>query len=467
MQANLGPLVDGARVVIIGGGPGGAACGIALTHMAAAMNRTVQVFLYEGKSFAAESHYNQCVGVLSPPIDRILEDALEIAFPKHLIQRTITGYILHGEKEQILLDGADAPSYAVRRVQFDAYLLDQAQACGVEVIQSRVTDLEFHADRVLVYTESAPREADVVVAAFGLDFGSAHVLSVVTSYRQPRFLDSIVTKVHPPKDFRFGEHIHAYLPPWSQVEFGAITPKGNHLTINVAGAGVDVNWMEHFMDWEPVRSVLPSTEPHHPTNPRDFRFFKGRFPVSIAKGFFGDRYVVVGDAAGLVRAFKGKGVNSACLSGLWAAETMLTHGISHAAFAEDYARACADTIADLPYGRAVRRMAILGAAWHLMDPLIAVARDEPTLRSALFDSVSGHRPYRAITRDLCRPAVAGRLAIGLSRNWLRALRPAGPKESLESAPSAVQDLHDSEPGTPCQGSRGTRKKKKTTEPADR
>lgn len=447
MQEKLGPLEEGARVIIIGGGPGGASCGIALKRLAATLNRSIRVFLYEGKSFATESQYNQCTGVLSPPIERILEDELGIAFPRHLVQRYITGYVLHGEREQISLLGEDAPSCAVRRVQFDAYLLEQARAHGVEVIQSRVTDLEFHADRVVVYSESAPQEAHVVVAAFGLDHGSAYSLTSVTPYRQPRFLDSIVTKVHPPQGYSFGERIHAFLPPWPQVEFGAITPKGNHLTINVAGARVNVNWMDRFLEWEPVRAMLVSADRQRPRNPKDLRFFKGRFPVSIAKGFFGDRYVVVGDAAGLVRAFKGKGVNSACLSGLWAAETMLTRGISRTAFAEGYARACAETIADLPYGRAVRRFTIVSAAWHLIDPLIITARNEPTLRAALFDAVSGHRSYRSIVHDLIRPATAVRLAARLSVNWMRTFRNALPKESLQLTSSEGAGLETSNPDT--------------------
>jgi flavin-dependent dehydrogenase len=453
IQGSLGPLTEGACVVIIGGGPGGASCGIALKRLAAAMNRSIRVVLYEGKHFAAESHYNQCVGVLSPPIDRILEEELGVAFPKHLVQRSITAYVLHGEREQILLEDEEAPSYAVRRVQFDAYLLDQARACGVEVIQSRVTDLEFHADRVVVYSESVPQVADVVVAAFGLDHGSAHALAGSTSYRQPRFLDSIVTKIHPPEEFMhgFGEHIHAYLPPWPQVEFGAITPKGNHLTINVAGARVDANWMDRFLAWEPVRSVLPAVDQYRSTNPKDLHYFKGRFPVSIASGFYGDRYVVVGDAAGLVRAFKGKGVNSACLSGLWAAESMLSHGISRAAFAGGYAQACAETVTDLPYGRAVRLLAIVGANQHLLDPLIDVARCEPVLRTALFHAVSGHCSYRTIAGELLRPAVAVQLAAKLCLSWKQSFGNTISRSSLEPASTTDRGLQASEPGRPDAG----------------
>jgi flavin-dependent dehydrogenase len=61
---------------------------------------------------------------------------------------------------------------------------------------------------------------------------------------------------------------------------------------------------------------------------------------------------MVGDAAGLVRAFKGKGVTSAIQTGVRAAETILHHGISAAAF-QSYRAANRDILADLPYGRAM------------------------------------------------------------------------------------------------------------------
>ena len=36
-------------------------------------------------------------------------------------------------------------------------------------------------------------------------------------------------------------------------------------------------------------------------------YHRGCFPVKPAKHLFGDRYVTIGDAAGLIRPFKGKG----------------------------------------------------------------------------------------------------------------------------------------------------------------
>ena len=69
-DSKLGPLRDGGHVVIIGGGPGGAACATAVCRLAQSLGREIRVTVYEGKTFAGERHYNQCVGVLSPPLRR-------------------------------------------------------------------------------------------------------------------------------------------------------------------------------------------------------------------------------------------------------------------------------------------------------------------------------------------------------------------------------------------------------------
>ncbi len=418
-RRGMGPLLDGATVAIVGGGPGGAACAIALSRWARRWGRALKIVIYEGKTFTGEMHYNQCVGVLSPPIVQILEKGLGIPFPWSLVQRRIVGYVLHGESQSLeLVEEGEEPSYALRRVEFDAFLLEQARLAGAEVQHSRVTDLEFHADRAIVYSESDCLEADVVVGAFGLDQGTASLFMRATPYRPPRFLDSIVTKAHPPPGYLpSGDAvIHAFLPAVPQIEFGAITPKANHLTINIAGARVDANWMDYFLGYKPARAVLAPLERGHQDNPKDWRYFKGRFPISLARNFYGDRYVLIGDAAGLVRAFKGKGVNSAILTGQWAAQTMAEVGISHQAFTMGYAQACHEIIADLPYGRAFRQLAALGRRLNLIDPLLMVAAQDPALRRALFDAVSGHSTYRAIAQAIDWPRLLVRL---LARGSLR------------------------------------------------
>jgi flavin-dependent dehydrogenase len=392
-------LPDGARVAIIGGGPGGAATAIALVQKAQALSRQVRVTIVEGKQFAGEQHYNQCAGVLSPPIIELLEHTLEVPFPHHLSRTAVTGYVLHTPRREIILDGGAEPSVTLRRIQFDAYMLEVARARGVEVIPARATGLEFHADRVVIYTESVPLEADVVVGAFGLDEGTAALFQRAVGYRSPVALDSVVVKYHPGDVgiAEFGQRIHAFLPITPRIEFGAITPKGNHLTINIAGNAVDADLMDDFLAFPEVQRALPCFENAGRFDANDLQYFKGHFPRGLARNFAGDRFVMVGDAAGLVRAFKGKGVTTAIQTGTRAAQVILQDGISARAF-QSYRAANRDIIDDLPYGQAMRHLTIFASRLGLMDVILRAAETDSRLRHALFDAVSAHRPYRDVIR---------------------------------------------------------------------
>jgi flavin-dependent dehydrogenase len=397
---------DVFHVIILGGGPAGTSCGLALIQLAARQNKSIKVSLVESKRFIGEQHYNQCVGVLSPPLFELMERELRLPFPDHLQNALITGYTLHGFRQGISIDDEESPSIAVRRVQYDGFMLEAASERGVEVLSARATDLEFHADSVIVYTDSAPLEGDVVVGAFGLDEGSASIFSRHTKYRPPKALNSVVTKYHPgPKTMNlFGSHIHAFLPKHPHVEFGGITPKGNHLTINIAGRFVDAPLMDKFLEHSNVRRVLPNLELARRSNPKDLRYFRGRFPYSLAHQYFGDRYVMIGDSAGLVRSFKGKGVTTALQTGIRAAKTIMSAGVSKAAFSDHYKKANQDIIGDISYGRAMRLIVIAMSRTGVLDAVLRAARKEPRLKRALFGAVAGHVPYRKVWADSLAPA---------------------------------------------------------------
>ena len=220
-----GPLKDGGQVVILGGGPSGTSCALMLRRLAADMGKRITITILEGKQFSGELHHNQCVGVLSPPLPRLMEEELAIPFPYHLGRTEITGYILRTGREKITLDDTE-PSFAVRRVHFDAHMLETVRELGINVVSARAVDLEIFDSSAIVYTENAPLQADVVVGAFGLDEGSASMFERVTPYRRPEALSSVVTKYHPGAKIMesFGTRIHAFLPARSGIEFAGITP---------------------------------------------------------------------------------------------------------------------------------------------------------------------------------------------------------------------------------------------------
>jgi len=82
-------------VIIIGGGPGGVSCALALHRISRQLGRKVNITILENKEFATGRQHNQCVGVLSPPIASLFEDQLGLTFPFHLARDFIKGYILH------------------------------------------------------------------------------------------------------------------------------------------------------------------------------------------------------------------------------------------------------------------------------------------------------------------------------------------------------------------------------------
>jgi flavin-dependent dehydrogenase len=397
----LGALQVGGKVVIIGGGPGGTACALKLWRQAKQLGREIEITIVENKQFSGEHHYNQCVGVLSPPLPQLIEEDLGISFPDQLVKRIVKGYILHTANRQITLQADGDDSVAVRRVQYDDYMLDLVKQRGIHVLAARVVDVEFHDDRVVVYTDNKSLEADVVVGAFGLDEGSASIFTRQTGYHIPQTLSAVVTKYHPEaeKMSAFSSYIHAFLPRHSAIEFGGITPKSNHLTINIAGRSVDADLMKAFLAMPTVRAVLPDFPEAESDTFSELHFFKGRFPCSIARSYYGDRYVMVGDAAGLVRAFKGKGVTSAVLTGIRVAETILQVGISRDAFNDHYRVANQDIIQDLPYGQIMRLLVIFMARYNMLDAVIQVARRDASLRAALFSAVSAQAPYRQVFAD--------------------------------------------------------------------
>ena len=406
-------------MAIIGGGPGGVGCAIMLKRLSRQMGRTLDVVLYEQKTFEETGQYNQCAGVLSPPIQSVLEGVLGIPFPHHLVQRIITGYVLHSDTAQIVLDGDGAPSEAIRRITFDHYLLEQARKADVRVVHARVTDIEISARRVMVYSDRDNTQADVVVGAFGLDDGTCRLFERATPYQQPRFLETIVTKYHPEISFldRFGSHIHAFLPALRAIEFGAVTPKMNHLTINIAGEKVTADRMDAFLDSPAVRRILPAD--FDPAR-ADLDYFKGHFPTCPARRLYGDRYVTIGDAAGLLRPFKGKGVTSACLTGVRAAETILWAGISRQAF-NTYYELCREVTDDLPYGNVLRWVTVRIASYRLLDPIIDLARRDPPLRNALFNCVSAYKSFKTIFEETVTPGLALRLVASVTKALPRSL----------------------------------------------
>ncbi|MCK5269577.1 MAG: hypothetical protein KAJ46_02280, partial [Sedimentisphaerales bacterium] len=199
-----------ARVSIIGGGPAGTACAIALMKLSHRQKIDLRVTIHESKDFAAaaasfnpsgtpyyDARINPCIGVLSPPIYHILTEKLNIKFPEQLIQKYILGYVLHARQNSIILDELFGASYAVRRIMFDDYMMRQAIECGGCLDMATVEQIEKNNSSFKIITNRGTTDADVVVGAFGVDQTVADIFQRCFGYRRPEYMQTIITKRHP------------------------------------------------------------------------------------------------------------------------------------------------------------------------------------------------------------------------------------------------------------------------------
>ena len=396
---------DGDTVCVVGGGPGGSACAMVLLQEARQLGRKIRVVLIEHKKFSENRHYNQCIGVLSPPFEDILKNELDLTLPENLVLNDMEGYCLHSDLLSLDLIGEESGrSVSVTRSKFDAFMLEEAQKAGAQVVHNRVTSIEVNHDGVLVYSEGDNFKCAVVVGAFGLDDGTCRIFEQGTPYRQPDFLNTVITRLYPGEEFiqSMGSTIHAFLLSHPGLEFGAVTPKGEHISINIAGRKVSSHIMMEFLRSVPVKRFLPP----HKRREKPLNYFKGKFPIAPARNLFGDRYVTIGDAAGLMRPFKGKGINSAINTGIYSARSIMRHGVSKQAFAENFYQDCSVLTEDLPFGRGVRILTNLATRFKFMDHMIAVAAERPDFMKAMFGSVSGHDPYKKIIMETASMSLA-------------------------------------------------------------
>lgn len=384
------PVGSGSAVAVVGAGPAGCATALGLRRLAP----EVDVLLFEYKRFG--EHYNQCMGVLSPPFDQVLAEATGLSLPSKLIKGNVDTYVLHGARSSLPLrdEVSGEASHVVRRSEFDRWLFARVAESGVELHAERVTHLEFRPQDAVVYTDGGTYSVDAVVGAFGLDSTLRRTLRVNSAYRPPARVDTIVT-VFPLEhglESSAAREVQTFLPGLPNVEFAAVVPKGDHLSVVVAGRNVGVRVLRQVLTLPQVRAVLPA----------DFTLetaFRGGFPTRPARPLCGDRWVVVGDASGLLRPFKGKGINQAIRSGGLAAHCMATNGIGRQAF-RPLGEAFREVISDRPWGLAARLAVRAIGRTVGWDPIITAARDDPKLRSALFDAVSGRSTFRSILTRL-------------------------------------------------------------------
>ncbi|MBI5290643.1 MAG: hypothetical protein HY872_02065 [Chloroflexi bacterium] len=364
-------LVNGSRVVIVGGGPAGSFAALHLLRFAAEAGLRLEVIILEARDFnrPGPGGCNKCAGILSSTLIHNLQ-TFGLDLPPDVIQSELNAYVLH-------LDGSRLPIHrpdpARRNVSiyrgggprlggppfphsFDGWLLDQARARGAGVRRERVRVVR-PGLRPAVVTAHEGLEADLVVLATGVN--SRAPLDPAWGYRPPRTEIMAQDEVPLPGGLLEGNvHIFFDYPPG--LIFAGLIPKGRYANISLLGRKLPPDAVGDFLEGHDLTALFPDGTPA-------LCGCTPRVAVSAAHGYYADRLVVVGDAA-ITRLYK-DGIGAAFVTAEAAARTAIERGIGRKDFAAGYGPICRRIAADNLYGRWLFRM------W-------AITRQAPLLLSA-------------------------------------------------------------------------------------
>ena len=214
--------------------------------------------------------------------------------------------------------------------------------------------------------------------------------------------------------------MHVFLLDIKRLQFAAIIPKGDFVTLVMLGENLDEELVENFINTEEVKSCFPA----------------GKVPANICQCFprlnevharrpYDDRLVFIGDA-GVARLYK-DGIGSAYRTAKAAANCVALHGIARSDFKRHYWRSCRSIVFDNAIGRLVFTFChVIQKVQFLRRGVLRMTQIEqdtpgatPHMSSVLWDVFSGSAPYREVLLRALHPEFIGRLLWNLLMGILR------------------------------------------------
>lgn len=423
--ANL-KLDSGSRVGVIGGAPAGAFFSYFLLHMAQRVGLDLQVDIYEPRDFSlsAPQGCNMCGGVISESLVQAL--AVEgIELPGTVVQRGIDSYVLHMDEGSVRIDtplhekriaavhrGAGPRGIKEKKWRsLDGYLLELALGKGARLVRERVEAAGRIDGRPQVKTRSGVSPAyDLLAIAVGVNTGALKLFEeAALGYKAPRTAKTYIRELYLGQETiekYLGSAMHVFLLNLPGLEFAALIPKGDYVTLCLLGGEIDGALVESFLGAPAVNQCLPP-------NWRELQEIchcSPRINVQSAVRPFADRIVFVGDC-GVTRLYK-DGIGAAYRTAKAAALTAVFEGISGADFRRHYWPVCRRIANDNALGKL-----IFGVTRHLqkwphdrLGVLRMVAGEQQRnggggrrMSMVLWDIFTGSAPYRDILLRTLNP----------------------------------------------------------------
>jgi geranylgeranyl reductase family protein len=287
-------------VVIVGGGPAGLYAGLRLARAGWGVD------LFEEHRDIGEPVH--CTGVLA----RDAFDVFGLSADAVLNElTTVRFYAPSGETVEY--STPDVEAVVIDRLQFDRQLADEAERAGVCVHRARVTALDRGRGYVSVTADGARARARVCVLACGASYALQRRLGLGLP---GLMLQSAQAEL--PAD-RLGSvevHFGGDIAPGG-FAWAVPVQRANRMCVRV-GVMCDGDSSRHF--WRLLGAIAPRWGVQVPEgcSPR-----QKILPLAPIKRTYGDRVLVLGDAAGLVKPTTGGGIYYSLASAEIAADTLV------------------------------------------------------------------------------------------------------------------------------------------------
>ena len=290
-----------ADVLVIGGGPGGSTVAWDLAR------NGVDVLVIDGAEFP---RVKLCAGWITPQILDALE--LDPSDYPHTISPFSSAVLWVGDKA-CRTDYSRPVSYGIIRAQFDNYLLQRALEAGARFVNQNVGTVESGSEAFVVTT----REGDTYRAPLAIGAGGSKDpirRKLTTHASEERMVVTLESETRVGAD-RIRAHTPYYEVPelFLEPDFNGYAwyfTKGDHLNIGIGRLGDPRIRDAHPRFLERLRELGRLT-PELEADLTKFRGHPYKIYDAVPNQAHGDRFLLVGDAAGLARHYSGEGIRPA------------------------------------------------------------------------------------------------------------------------------------------------------------
>jgi flavin-dependent dehydrogenase len=429
-------LQDGSVVGVVGGGPAGSFFSYFLLSMAETVGLDLKLDLYEPRDFSVPGPggCNMCGGIISESlVQNLATEGIQLP---NVIQRSIDSYCLHMDLGDVHIEtprqekriaavhrGGGPRGIKVKKFGgLDGHLLNMAMSQGARWIRGRVESLSFQNGRPQLRTQAGEeKEYDLVVVAVGVNSSALKMFEAAgIGYKPPRATKAYICEFLFTRDVirrELGSSMHVFLLNIPRLDFAALIPKDDYVTLCLLGRNIDKELVDAFVNSTAVKECLPANwQP-----PPDFCHCSPKISIASAVRPYGDRIVFVGDC-GTTRLYK-DGIGAAYRAAKAAARTTIFHGVAAKDYRKHYWPVC----------RTIRQDNILGklvflvthqiqnwafarrALWTMVSKEQLDAVSPRRMSGVLWDTFTGSAPYWDVLLRSLHPSFLSRFAWEMAR----------------------------------------------------